>query len=110
MPCPPIILGIGIGGDASLCMKLAKEALLRPLNQRNSRADIARIENELKKKLNTLDIGVMGLGGKVTCLDVHIEVAMRHPASFPVGLIVQCYSHRWASFEMDKEGEMVDEA
>lgn len=109
MPCPPIILGIGIGGDASLCMKLAKEALLRPLDQRNSRADIAKIEIELKKKLNTLDIGVMGLGGKITCLDVHIEVAMRHPASFPVGLIVQCYSHRWASFEIDKVGEIVDE-
>jgi len=109
MPCPPVILGIGIGGDASSCMKLAKEALIRPLNQRHSREDVARLEIDLIQKINDLNIGVMGLGGKVTCLDVHIEVAMRHPASFPVGLIVQCYSHRWASFEMNEEGEIIDE-
>jgi len=109
MPCPPIILGIGIGGDATLCMSLAKKALLRPLNERNKRTDIAKIELELLEKLNKLDIGVMGLGGKSTCLDVHIDVAMRHPASFPVGLIVQCYSHRWALFEINGEGEIINE-
>ncbi len=109
MPCPPIILGIGIGGDASLCMYLAKKALLRPLNSRNYRDDIAKIELELLEKINQLDIGTMGLGGRITCLDVHIEVAMRHPASFPVGLIVQCYSHRYASFRMNKKGEIINE-
>ena len=109
MPCPPVILGIGIGGDATTCMKLAKEALLRPLHQRHLRKDLAQIELELLEKINNLGIGVMGLGGKVTCLDVHIEVAMRHPASFPVGLIVQCYAHRWSSFEMNEKGDIINE-
>ena len=109
MPCPPIIIGIGIGGDANLSMSLAKKALLRPLNSRNIRDDVAQIELELLEKINELDIGTMGLGGKVTCLDVHIEVAMRHPASYPVGLIVQCYSHRYASFKMNKKGEIINE-
>jgi fumarate hydratase subunit alpha len=110
MPCPPIILGIGLGGDASLCMKLAKEALLRPLNQRHPRKDVAELELELLERINQLNIGPMGLGGKTSCLDVHIELAMRHPASYPVGLIVQCYSHRWASFEINKNGEIINEA
>ncbi|MGV9198025.1 MAG: fumarate hydratase, partial [Promethearchaeia archaeon] len=106
MPCPPVILGIGLGGDASKCMCLAKKALLRPLNSRNPRTEVAEIERELIEKINDLQIGVMGLGGDVTCLDVHIEVAMRHPASYPVGLIVQCYSHRIASFKLNKEGSI----
>ncbi len=110
MPCPPIILGIGIGGDAVLSMKLAKEALLRPINVRHPRKDIAQLERELLEKINRLQIGPMGLGGKLTCIDVHIEVAMRHPASFPVGLIVQCYSHRWASFTMNNRGEIINES
>lgn len=110
MPCPPVILGIGIGGDASYCMKLAKEALLRPLNQRASRRDVASLEMELLNEINALNIGAMGLGGKTSCLDVHIEIAMRHPASFPVGLIVQCYSHRWASFELNQKGVVIYES
>lgn len=110
MPCPPVILGIGIGGDASLCMKLAKVSLLRPLNKRHPRKDVAELELELLKEVNSLKIGPMGLGGKTTCLDVHIEIAMRHPASFPVGLIVQCYSHRIAYFEINKNGEIIDES
>ena len=109
MPCPPVILGIGLGGDATSCMKLAKQALLRPLNQKNPRKDVAKLELELKNKINNLGIGVMGLGGKITCLAVHIELAMRHPASYPVGLIVQCYSHRLASFEVTNEGEVINE-
>jgi fumarate hydratase subunit alpha len=107
MPCPPVILGIGMGGDAVLCMKLAKEALLRPINERHPRKDIAQLEMELLEKINKLNIGPMGLGGNLTCIDVHIEIAMRHPASFPVGLIVQCYSHRWASFTMNNRGEII---
>lgn len=97
MPCPPVILGIGIGGDAVKAMYLAKRALLRPLGIRNIRKEAAELEEELIKLVNQSDVGVMGLGGKTTCLDVRIEWAMRHPASFPVGLIVQCYSHRTRS-------------
>jgi fumarate hydratase subunit alpha len=110
MPCPPVLLGIGIGGDAVLCMKLAKESLLRAINSRHPREDVAQLEKELLEKINNLNIGPMGLGGNLTCIDVHIEIAMRHPASFPVGLIVQCYSHRWASFTMNKKGEIIHEA
>jgi len=109
MPCPPIVLGIGLGGDATLSMKLAKEALLRPLHERHNREDVAQLELELLDEINKLNIGPMGLGGKPTCIDVHIEIAMRHPASYPVGLIVQCYSHRWASFEINEEGEIINE-
>ncbi|TFF97699.1 MAG: fumarate hydratase [Promethearchaeota archaeon] len=110
MPCPPVVLGIGLGGDATLCMKLAKEALLRPLHQRHPRKDVAELELKLLKNINQLNVGPMGLGGNLTCIDVHIEIAMRHPASYPVGLIVQCYSHRWASFEINKKGEIIDES
>jgi fumarate hydratase subunit alpha len=109
MPCPPIILGIGIGGDASSCMHLAKKSLIRPLNKRNNRKDIARLEEELIEKINQLNVGVMGLGGTTTCLDVHIELAMRHPASFPVGVIVECYCHRLSSFKVSKEGVLIEE-
>jgi fumarate hydratase subunit alpha len=63
----------------------------------------------LIKRLNELNVGVMGLGGKTTCLDVHIDIAMRHPASFPVGVIVQCYSHRWASFKINERGDIIEE-
>lgn len=109
MPCPPVILGIGLGGDATYCMKLAKEALLRPLHERHPRDDVAEIELSLLERINQLNIGPMGLGGELSCIDVHIEVAMRHPASYPVGLIVQCYSHRWSSFKINKEGEIIYE-
>jgi len=93
-PCPPVILGIGIGGDASKVMYLAKKALLRPLGSKNAREDVAKLEEKILTELNKMNIGIMGLGGHSNCLDVRIEWAMRHPASYPVGLIVQCYSHR----------------
>ncbi len=109
-PCPPIILGIGLGGDASNSMILAKKALLRPIGVRHERQDVAELELKIKNSLNELNIGIMGLGGKATCIDVHIEVSNRHPASFPVGVIVQCYCHRIASFKINKEGGLIYEA
>jgi len=109
-PCPPIILGVGLGGDASNSMILAKKALLRPIGVRHERQDVAELELKINNTLNELNIGIMGLGGKVTCIDVHIELSMRHPASFPVGVIVQCYCHRIASFKINKEGESIYEA
>ncbi len=108
-PCPPIILGVGLGGDASNSMILAKKALLRPIGIRHERQDVAELELKIKNSLNELNIGIMGLGGKITCIDVHIELSMRHPASFPVGVIVQCYCHRIASFKINKEGELIYE-
>lgn len=104
-PCPPTILGVGLGGDASKCMSLAKRALLRPLGIRHMREDVAELELSLLNKINNLDIGVMGLGGHSNCLDVRIEVGMRHPATFPVGLIVECYCHRTESCRITSSGE-----
>jgi fumarate hydratase subunit alpha len=108
-PCPPVILGIGLGGDASNSMLLAKKALLRPIGVHHERQDIAKLEEKIKNEINKLNIGVMGLGGKITCIDVHIEMSMRHPGSFPVGLIVECYCHRIASFKINEEGKVINE-
>ncbi len=105
-PCPPIIIGLGIGGDAVKCMYLAKKALLRPVGSHHKRKDIIEIESRLFEKVNQLNVGVMGLGGPGTCLAVHCEYAMRHPASYPVGMIVQCYSHRVQSLHIDRKGNV----
>ena len=96
-PCPPTILGIGIGGGADICIKLAKEQLLRPIGHRHENPKIAKLEEELLSAINLTGIGPMGLGGDTTSLDVHIDVAMRHPASFPVGIAFQCWAARRAS-------------
>ncbi|MEM3640338.1 MAG: fumarate hydratase, partial [Candidatus Bathyarchaeia archaeon] len=82
-PCPPTILGIAMGGGADISMKLAKKALLRPLNESNPNPEIAKLEKEIFEAANMTGIGPMGLGGKTTVLGVHIEYAYRHPASFP---------------------------
>ncbi len=102
--CPPIIIGIGIGGGADICMKLAKEQLLRPVGQRHPDKKIAIMEEELLEAINKTGIGPMGLGGNTTSLDVHIDFAMRHPASFPVGFAVQCWAARRASATITSEG------
>lgn len=104
--CPPIIIGIGIGGGADICMKLAKEQLLRPVGQRHPDQKIAVMEEELLEAINKTGIGPMGLGGDTTSLDVHIDFAMRHPASFPVGLAVQCWAARRASATITSEGRV----
>jgi fumarate hydratase subunit alpha len=105
-PCPPIIIGIGLGGDAVKSMYLAKKALLRPLGTHNPRPEIAELESQIFSRINDLDIGIMGLGGHSNCLDVRIEWAMRHPASFPVGMVVQCYCHRTLSAQILVDGSV----
>ncbi|ENN95883.1 fumarate hydratase [Methanocaldococcus villosus KIN24-T80] len=95
-PCPPIIVGVGIGGTADYAMKLAKKALLRDIGERNKDDMIANLELELLEKINNLGIGAMGLGGDITALDVFIETAGCHTASLPVGLCIQCWAHRKA--------------
>lgn len=102
--CPPIIIGVGIGGGADICMKLAKEQLLRPVGHRHPDQKIAGLEKELLEAINQTGIGPMGLGGDTTSLDVHIDFAMRHPASFPVGFAVQCWAARRASATITKDG------
>lgn len=103
-PCPPTIVGVGIGGGADLALKLGKKSLLRPVGTRSKDKKIAEIENELIKRINKSNIGPMGLGGKTTVLDVHIEMAHRHPASLPVGIVVQCWANRRAHMIIHKDG------
>lgn len=103
-PCPPTVVGVGIGGGADLSLKLGKKALLRPVGNRHKDKTIATIEEELIKRVNASGIGPMGLGGKTTVLDVHIEKAHRHPASLPVGIAVQCWADRRATMVIHADG------
>jgi len=94
-PCPPVIVGVGIGGGADIALKLGKKQLMRPLGQRHSDPEIAKLEEDLLKAINMTGFGSMGLGGDVsTALDVKIEYAHRHPASLPVGVAIQCWAAR----------------
>jgi len=94
LPCPPTVVGVGIGGGADLAMKLGKMALLRPLGQRHPEPEVAALEAELEELVNASGVGPMGLGGRTTVLAVHAEYAHRHPASLPVGIVIQCWAHR----------------
>lgn len=105
-PCPPTIIGVGIGGSADMAMSLAKTALLRPVGARNEDARIARIEEELLDAVNDTGIGPMGLGGKTTALDVHIETADTHITSLPVAINFQCWAARKASAKIYSSGEV----
>ena len=105
-PCPPIILGVGIGGSADISMKLAKEALLRPINQNHEDKQIADIENELLDALNETGIGPMGLGGKTTVLGLNIEYGYCHTASHPVGINVQCWCGRRGTMRIYQDGKI----
>ena len=93
-PCPPVIVGVGIGGTAEKASLLAKEALLRPLSQTNTDPEVADLEEDLLKKVNSLGIGPQGFGGSTTALAVHIEVFPCHIASLPVAVNIQCHSAR----------------
>ena len=105
--CPPYFVGIGIGGGEDLCMFLAKKALLRPFKVRNINSKLAVIEKELYEKLNQLEIGAMGLGEGPSVLDVHIEMAARHPASLPVGVVISCWALRHAKATIHPDGSVV---
>ncbi len=93
-PCPPVIVGVGIGGTSEKAMFLAKKALLRKVGQPSDDAEAADLEKELLTKINDLGIGPQGLGGTVTALAVHVEVFPAHIASLPVGINIQCNSAR----------------
>jgi fumarate hydratase subunit alpha len=103
-PCPPIVVGVGIGGSADLVMNLGKRALLRPVGTHHAEKLVATLEEELLELINKTGIGPMGMGGKITALDVHVEVAHRHPASLPVGVVIQCWADRRASMVVHKDG------
>ena len=103
-PCPPVIVGVGIGGTADLACHLAKKALLRPLNKRNEDESLSQIEIEMTEALNRTGIGPMGLGGLNTVLGVSIESASCHTASLPVAISLQCWAARRASVRIFPDG------
>ena len=96
-PCPPTVIGVGIGGSSDMVMKLAKKALLRPIDQKNPDPRLAQLEDELVSIANDTGIGPMGLGGNTTVLGVNVELADTHTAGFPIGICVQCWAARHAT-------------
>ena len=93
-PCPPIIVGVGIGGTAEKTMLMAKKALLRKIGLHNADPEVTKLENELFRRINELGIGPMGYGGRITALAVNIEVFPAHIASMPVAVNINCHSSR----------------
>jgi fumarate hydratase subunit alpha len=93
-PCPPIIIGLGIGGTTDKTMTLAKKALLRKVGEPNPDPEVAELEKEILKRVNDLGIGPMGFGGRTTALAVHAEVFPAHIASMPVAVNIQCWCAR----------------
>ncbi|WP_312815776.1 fumarate hydratase [Sedimentibacter sp.] len=93
-PCPPIIVGIGVGGTIEKTTLIAKQALLRTVGEHNSNPDIAKLEEELLEEINKLGIGPQGFGGRTTALAVHIETFPAHIASMPVAINIQCHVAR----------------
>jgi fumarate hydratase subunit alpha len=96
-PCPPTRIGVGIGGSSDYALKLAKKALLREVNSKNSDKRLAKLEEELLERVNSTGIGPMGLGGKTTALDVKVELVDTHTAGLPIGVCIQCWAARHAS-------------
>ena len=99
-PCPPIVLGIGVGGSFDKVAALAKQALLRPLDVPNPDPFYARLEAELLAEINALGIGPQGFGGKTTCLGLAIEQMPTHVAGLPASVNVSCHATRRASAEL----------
>lgn len=93
-PCPPVIVGVGIGGTFDKCAYLAKKALLRPVGQPAERADVRELEERALAEINTLQIGAQGFGGATTALGVAIEVLPTHIAGLPVAVNMQCHCAR----------------
>jgi tartrate/fumarate subfamily iron-sulfur-dependent hydro-lyase alpha chain len=103
-PCPPGIVGVGIGGSADYAMHLAKEAIARPVGTRNPDPEVAKLEDELTDLLNETGIGPMGLGGDVTVLQCHVEHADTHMTLNPVAVNYQCWAARRATAHISADG------
>lgn len=98
--CPPVVVGVGIGGTMESCALLAKRQLLRPLGEPAEREDLAKLEQEALKRINATGLGPMGLGGAATALAVHIAAEHTHIAGLPVAVNLQCHACRHASEEI----------
>jgi len=99
-PCPPIIVGVGIGGTIEVTTLLAKKALLKEVGERHPDPAFAALEVELLKEINNLGIGPQGLGGRITALDLHINTFPAHIASMPVAVNLQCHAARHLEAEI----------
>ncbi len=98
--CPPIVVGVGIGGTMDKTTLIAKQALLRPIGDRNANPFYKQLEDELLEEINKFGIGPLGMGGRMTALDVHIEYYPCHITSLPVAVNLQCHSVRQATVEL----------
>jgi fumarate hydratase subunit alpha len=96
-PCPPVVLGVGIGGTFELCALMAKKQLLRSIGSVNEEESLSQMERELKEEINALGIGALGFGGSHYCLAVHIAKYPTHIAGLPVAVNFQCHAARHAS-------------
>jgi len=105
-PCPPGVIGVGIGGTADLVMRLAKEAIVRPVGQRHHDPEVAAMEVELEDAINATGRGPMGLGGDVSTLAVHIETAHTHITQNPVAVNTQCWPARRARARISPDGQV----
>jgi fumarate hydratase subunit alpha len=105
-PCPPIIVGVGIGGTADLVTTLAKKAISRPLGSRNPDPEVAGLEEQLLEVINETGIGPMGLGGVNTAMAVHVEHAATHITMNPVAVNIQCWAARRARARLYADGRV----
>jgi len=105
-PCPPTIVGVGIGGTADVVMNLAKKALLNPLDDENPDPEIASLEKELHKLINETGIGPQGLGGTHTAIGVKILYSYCHTASLPVACAIQCWAARKSTARVSNNGDV----
>ena len=99
-PCPPIIIGLGIGGDLEKAALLAKEALMREIDDKSEDPYARALEEELLEEVNNLGVGPMGFGGRTTCLAVKVNCYACHIASLPVAINIQCHANRHKSCEL----------
>jgi len=105
-PCPPTVVGVGIGGGADIALKLGKRAVLREIGSRHPEPEVAALEAELLELINMSGVGPMGIGGATTSLAVHVEYAYRHPASLPLGILIQCWADRRARVRLLADGRV----
>lgn len=100
-PCPPIVVGVGIGGSSDMALKLGKKALLGKVGERNPDPTIAEMELECLERINRDGKGPMGLGGRTTALDVKILKMDTHTAGLPIGVVIQCWADRHATARLE---------
>lgn len=103
-PCPPTVVGVGVGGTADLCAGLAKRAILRPVGEPHPEREVAAMERQLLAAINETGIGPQGLGGNVTSFAVHVEYAATHISMNPVAVNIQCWRGERASATVSKDG------